>query len=319
MEYSSSRNIKHHDLQILLYLMKRGEAINASMISDGIGKNTGKKPEHKTITSRLNVLSQTGFVNKKSESSYLGKKFYDITTVKPDSERLILEVFDAMKNRKELVGNWPNVAYQMIATQWFRNLIDTKWVSDFLDRKNLDLDHWPEQIKHLEFDRALYLCIHSSPSALLRLLKIEPFSKSHAYSDLSRMTYGKPDESTAKGKDLDWFTVFKFLGNSEELNNYFHSMIFDIITDLHLNRKTQVSPFSRDNAPVIDAVNISWSPKPLNAGDSNSLLQITPISGRTLHLETSTSYSTSLFREKSSFWFDDDFVEDRSKKELFGY
>jgi len=73
---------------------------------------------------------------------------------------------------------WPHVAFEILGTEWFREKIDREWVKKELLQKNKDIEDWGDSVSHLEFDHALHLCLHSSPSALLRFLEVDSFSRS---------------------------------------------------------------------------------------------------------------------------------------------
>ena len=92
-------------------------------------------------------------------------------------------------------------------------------------------------------------------------------------------------------------------------------LIFDIITDLHLHREHGASPFKQDSKPFIHMVDIS--PQQSKNHPGKSMIRIWPENGRVLHLETATSYSTSMQTEWNCYWFGSQEKENRSKFSLF--
>ena len=306
---SEGRNFKNDDPIILLHLMKVRESQPAPVISREL-ESSGSKIEPKKITRRMDKFVRDGFVKRTKESKHRGKTFYTITEEKSSGVQLIWNLFHSMKNEGRKIREcWPHVAFEILSTEWFREKIDREWVKKELLQKNKDIEDWGDLVSHLEFDHALHLCLHSSPSALLRFLEVDSFSRSPTHYR------GK---GVLLGLDLKkpgWHTIFTFLGNSDELSNYFHSMIFDIITDLHLHREHGASPFKQDSKPFIHMVDIS--PQHIKDHPGKSMIRIWPENGRVLHLETATSYSTSMQTERNSYWFDSQEIEGRSKFSLF--
>ena len=322
---SEGRNFKNDDPIILLHLMKVRESQSAPVISREL-KSSGSKIEPKKITRRMEKFVRDGFVKRGEESKYRGKTFYTITEEKSSGVQLIWNLFHSMKNEGRKIREcWPHVAFEILGTEWFRDKIDRGWVKKELLQKNKDLENWGDLVTHLEFDHALHLCLHTSPSALLRFLEVDSFSKSPIHYRGPVTVLGLPDRSIADLEKPSWYTIFTFLGNSDELSKYFHTMIFDIITDLHLHRDYGASPFNQDSNPFIHMVDISPLPytskqneqKDVEKHPGKSLIRIWPENGRVLHLETATSYSTSMQTEWNSYWFGSQEKEGRSKFSLF--
>ncbi len=318
---SEGRDFKNDDPIILLHLMKVRESQPAPLISREL-ESSGSKINPKKITRRMEIFVRDGFVKRVEESKYRGKKFYRITEEKSYGVSLIWNLFHSMKNGGRKIREfWPHVAFEILGTEWFREKIDREWVKKILAEKNKDLENWDDLVTHLEFDQALHLCLHTSPSALLRFLDVDSFSKSPIHYRGPGKLLGLPDGTIADWKKPGWHTIFTFLGNSDELSKYFHAMIFDIITDLHLHREHGASPFNQDSNPFIFMVDISPLPHTSKQNDQKdvekhpgkSLIRIWPENGRVLHLETATSYSTSMQTEWNSYWFGSQEIEGRSK------
>ena len=312
---SEGRNFKNDDPIILLHLMKVRESQPAPVISRAL-ESSGSRIEPKKITRRMDKFVRDGFVERTNESKHRGKTFYTITEEKSSAVQLIWNLFHSMKNEGRKIREcWPHVAFEILGTEWFREKIDREWVKKTLVQKNKDMDDWGDFVSHYEFDLALHLCLHSSPSALLRFLEIDSFSRSPTHYRGKGTLLGLPDGSISDLKKPGWHEIFTFLGNSDELSNYFHSMIFDIITDLHLHREHGGSPFAQDSKPFIHMVDIS--PQHIKSHPGKSMIRIWPENGRVLHLETATSYSTSMQTERNSYWFGSQEKENRSKFSLF--
>tara|TARA_B100002052_G_scaffold95289_1_gene87921 strand:+ start:1518 stop:2423 length:906 start_codon:yes stop_codon:yes gene_type:complete len=295
--------------------MKVRESQPAPVISREL-ESSGSKIEPKKITRRMDKFVRDGFVKRTKESKHRGKTFYTITEEKSSGVQLIWNLFHSMKNEGRKIREcWPHVAFEILGTEWFREKIDREWVKKELLQKNKDIEDWGDLVSHLEFDHALHLCLHSSPSALLRFLEVDSFSRSPTHYRGKGVLLGLPDGSIADLKKPGWHTIFTFLGNSDELSNYFHSMIFDIITDLHLHREHGASPFKQDSKPFIHMVDIS--PQQSKNHPGKSMIRIWPENGRVLHLETATSYSTSMQTEWNCYWFGSQEKENRSKFSLF--